>query len=270
MADKGLRFNEGKIRLDLLPPFAIQEVAKVFTMGANKYAERNWERGMAWSKVLASLERHILAYKQGEDYDPESGQLHAAHITANALFLTEYYRIYPEGDNRQHTFTQPRRIGLDIDDVLADFCGAYSERFGVPYPEAWQFDRKFLNRVEKVCKDKDFWLNLKPNIYAKDIPFEPVCYITSRWIPTEWTEEWLDKNGFPASPVFTLSNGESKVETAKKAGIDTFVDDRWDNFVELNANGILTYLMDSPHNRRYNVGYKRIKSLRDIPLTKSK
>src|SRR6187399_1313572 len=60
--DKGLRHNKGKIRYDLLEPFAITELAKVFTKGAEKYADRNWEKGMKWSKMRASLGRHLAAY----------------------------------------------------------------------------------------------------------------------------------------------------------------------------------------------------------------
>lgn len=76
--------------------------------------------------------------------------------------------------------------------------------------------------------------------------------------------EWLDKNGFPAVPVYSVGHGVSKVDVAKRSGIDIFVDDRYENFVELNQNGICCFLFDAPHNQRYNVGYKRIKSLNDL------
>ena len=63
-------------------------------------------------------------------------------------------------------------------------------------------------------------------------------------------------------PVYSVGVNESKVEVAKKSGVDIFVDDRFENFVELNNNGICTFLFDAPHNRRYNVGHKRIKSFK--------
>ena len=34
MVDKGLRFNEGKDRYDLIPPFAEKQYAKVLTAGS--------------------------------------------------------------------------------------------------------------------------------------------------------------------------------------------------------------------------------------------
>jgi hypothetical protein len=116
MSIGGLRYNQGKTRYDLLPAISIDELARVLTRGAEKYAERNWEKGMKWTTVLASLERHLYAIKRGEDYDPESGLLHSAHVMCNAMFLTEYYTTHPEYDDRPKRWLCDTRIGLDIDD----------------------------------------------------------------------------------------------------------------------------------------------------------
>lgn len=40
MEDKGLRFNHGKTRHDLVPVFAQEQYARVLTKGSEKYAER--------------------------------------------------------------------------------------------------------------------------------------------------------------------------------------------------------------------------------------
>jgi len=268
--DKGLRFNEGKLRYDLFPPFAMEELAKVMTYGSNKYAERNWERGQKWTTVIASLKRHLAALEQGEDFDSESTLLHAAHVLANAAFLTEFYKIYPEGDNRQHTFFQQKRVGLDIDDVLADFCQAYVERYpDVPYPSFWNFDQQGEARFAEIAQDREFWLNVPPKIAPEDLPFEPVVYITSRKQPVKWTEEWLARHGFPSVPVVS-SQGESKADYAKAFCVDVFVDDNYETYLDMNANGILTYLMDAVHNRKYDVGYRRLYSLKELPFLKVK
>lgn len=262
--DKGLRYNEGKTRHDLVPQFAQQQYAKVLTKGAEKYAERNWELGMRWSKVTASLKRHLEAFEMGEDFDKETGLLHSAHIMCNAAFLTEYYKIYPQGDDRPHNYLRRAKIGLDIDEVLADWVGHWTKHHGQAVPETWNFDRDIKAKFEVLADDKDFWLSIPVKTHPRDIHFEPHCYITSRSIPVEWTQEWLDKNGFPTMPVYSVGLGESKVEVAKASGIDIFVDDRYENFVELNQNGVCCFLFDAPHNWRYDVGYKRIKSLSEI------
>jgi hypothetical protein len=131
-------------------------------------------------------------------------------------------------------------------------------------PVFWNFDKEIGEKFRQLKEDKDFWLGVPPKIDPNSLPFEPTCYITSRPIPTEWTEEWLQKNGFPARPIYTVGVDMSKLEAAKDAGIDIFVDDRYENFVELNRAGICTYLMDAPHNQRYDVGHKRIKNLKEL------
>lgn len=88
----GLRYNEGKLRYDLLSPYAEQELVRVLTKGAEKYAPRNWEKGMNWSTCLASMKRHIAAWEMGEDFDPETQCLHMAHAMCNAMFLVHYYQ----------------------------------------------------------------------------------------------------------------------------------------------------------------------------------
>jgi len=262
--DKGLRFNEGKPRYDLVPQFAQLQYVKVLTAGAKKYSDDNWKKGMKWSKVLASMKRHIAAYERGEDYDQETGILHAGHIMCNAAFLAEYYKIYPQGDDRRHRYLHMPKIGLDIDEVLADWVGHWTKHHGQEVPEIWNFDRNIGDKFRALQGNKIFWLSIPRKIDPSDIGFEPHCYITSRSIPQEWTEEWIDKNGFPTMPVYTVGHKESKIDVAKKSGIDIFVDDRYENFVELNNAGICCYLFDAPHNRRYQVGHKRIKSLREL------
>jgi hypothetical protein len=258
----GKRFNDGKIRFDLLPAFAIEQVARVFTEGAKKYEPNNWKRGMPWSSVLASLERHLQAIKSGQDIDNESGLLHVAHLATNALFLAEYYKIYPQGDDRPRK--RIPRIGLDIDGVLADFATAFCIRCGLDSNNVnhWMWTYQWDKRKRELVGSDGFWYNLIPLIKPEDMPFEPVCYCTFRPIDTHITELWIEKNGFPCVPVITV-NG-SKVEKLKEFRVEIFVDDNYDNFVELNDAGICTYLYDRPHNAKYNVGHKRIHSLKEL------
>lgn len=294
---KAKRYNKGKLRYDLIPVNALGKVAEVYTKGAHKYSiytdsnnnkikgsdlpfnevskmdisivedgSNNWRLGQNWMGVIASVKRHIALWESGQDFDddPAMGTLHLANATWGLLSLLEYYKIYPQGDDRPKPYLSHKKIGLDIDDVLADFVGAWLERYPQNKPNFWNFDKDFGEKYEALKNDKEFWMNIKPKIDPSELLFEPTCYITSRGIPSEWTEEWLQRNGFPAVPVYTVGLGESKVEIAKQSGIDIFVDDRFENFVELNNAGICTFLMDANHNKRYDVQARRIYSLKDL------
>lgn len=56
----------------------------------NQIGERNWERGMAWSRPFSALMRHMWAWWRGEDFDPETGYSHLAHAACCILFLMTY------------------------------------------------------------------------------------------------------------------------------------------------------------------------------------
>ena len=96
----GKRFNSDKPRVELLVAEAMEAEARVWAMGAKKYGDWNWQRGMKWTTVLGCLLRHTFAIMRGEDFDEESGELHAAHIKCNATMLIYYYTHYKEGDDR--------------------------------------------------------------------------------------------------------------------------------------------------------------------------
>lgn len=266
--EEGLRYNEGKLRYDLQHPVATQGLVKVLTKGALKYDVRNWEKGMKWSNVISSLKRHLAAIELGEDYDEETGELHIDHLQCNAHFLSAYYKIYPQGDDRPHNYLKNRKIGLDIDEVLCDWVTDWRNVWEIDkIPKSWYFDRDLGNRLKEM-KDagvlERFYLNLMPLIKPEDIPFEPHCYITSRPVDVSLTEAWLSNHGFPAVPVYNTDSKNTKAVIAKREGLNIFVDDRFENFVEINKVGVNCYLMDAPHNRKHDVGFKRITNLNQI------
>ena len=79
-----------RARFDLLPPDALWTVAELYGKGAEKYAERNWERGYEWSKSCGAIGRHWAAILAGEFVDPETGLPHAASICFHALALIAF------------------------------------------------------------------------------------------------------------------------------------------------------------------------------------
>jgi hypothetical protein len=270
----GLRFNKGKQRYDLVEPHAFADFVQVLTDGAEKYFDRNWENGLSWTSVLASLKRHIAAIERGEDYDKESGRLHIAHAACNVHFLNAFYYTFPQGDDRPKRYLKLPKIGLDLDGVIANWTEAWNKLYPEVEvsPNSWYLDRKVGKRFQAMREAgtlDDFYLNnVEPLMSPEDLPFEPHCYITSRPVSKEVSEAWLDKHHFPAKPVYSIEVRQSKVQVAKDAGVEIFVDDSFENFVELNNGGIFTYLYSAPWNLKHDVGHMRIKSLKDIPLLK--
>ena len=85
-----VKYDSGKLRIELIPPEVIEGIAAVLTFGAAKYADRNWEKGMPWGRCFAAAMRHLWAWWRGQDKDPESGINHLAHALCCIAFLLTY------------------------------------------------------------------------------------------------------------------------------------------------------------------------------------
>lgn len=97
------RFNAGKPPLSYIMEFrqALIGISQVAEYGAEKYSRYNWKKGLKYTQVIDSLLRHLCAYADGEDLDPETCLPHVDHIGWNALSLAEMTRIHPELDDRE-------------------------------------------------------------------------------------------------------------------------------------------------------------------------
>jgi hypothetical protein len=82
--------EESQARFDLIPPDAITVVARIYGMGAAKYADNNYLKGYPFHLSLAAIERHLLKFKAGEDLDPESGLHHLGHAAWHCFALIAF------------------------------------------------------------------------------------------------------------------------------------------------------------------------------------
>lgn len=125
MSDTGYKLDAGRLRPDLIPwnefqaipvdytvpavaealqvwwsgrPYPLEMsiptrqlpgIARVLAFGAAKYAERNWEKGIKFSRVFAAAQRHAMSYNAGEILD-EQGQAHESCFWCNVLFLVVF------------------------------------------------------------------------------------------------------------------------------------------------------------------------------------
>jgi len=84
----GIKFDSEKNRYDLIPPYALDEVARVLTYGARKYSPGNWRHvPEAEQRYFSAAQRHLWAFSRGEEKDPESGISHIAHAITSLFFL---------------------------------------------------------------------------------------------------------------------------------------------------------------------------------------
>ena len=108
---KGIKYDSAKPKMNLLPPKAILEVAKVLTFGAEKYDAENWRKlDDLQNRYTAGALRHIFAHMDGEELDPETNLSHLAHAMCCLLFKLEIEleerlkeKESREADSTEHT-----------------------------------------------------------------------------------------------------------------------------------------------------------------------
>jgi hypothetical protein len=86
--------------LGLLDYYALEETSKVMVYGAKKYALHNWRKGLKFSRLYNAALRHIFAFIDGEDFDPESTLPHIAHAMCCLMFLLRMQKDRPDLDDR--------------------------------------------------------------------------------------------------------------------------------------------------------------------------
>ena len=93
----GIKYDSNKPEYSLLPPHALEEIVKVLSFGAKKYARDNWRKlDDAERRYFDAAQRHIWAVAKGEDLDPESGLPHEAHALCCLLFILQLKLEHPK------------------------------------------------------------------------------------------------------------------------------------------------------------------------------
>ena len=78
------KFDDDKLRLDLVPVAIKAAIARALGFGAKKYGRLNYRSGdgLEWTRIYGAFMRHVEAYHEGEELDPESGLCHLDHAAA--------------------------------------------------------------------------------------------------------------------------------------------------------------------------------------------
>jgi hypothetical protein len=86
----GRKFDGGKLQYGLLPPLALKATVEILTFGAEKYEPDNWKHVPdSKRRYFDAMQRHLWAWKEGEQNDSETGKNHLAHAMCCLMFLLE-------------------------------------------------------------------------------------------------------------------------------------------------------------------------------------
>lgn len=87
----GRKFDSGKLQYGLIPPLALRAIVEVLTFGAEKYEPDNWKHVPdSKRRYFDATQRHLWAWKEGEQMDQETGKNHLAHALCCLMFLIEH------------------------------------------------------------------------------------------------------------------------------------------------------------------------------------
>jgi 5'(3')-deoxyribonucleotidase len=233
-----------------LSAYALRQIAKAADF------EDNSPR--SWTEILNEIEQDLQLFKSSDDFHKETNLYLLNHVGFKVMKLIDQYRTAPNFDDRYKPYMNLKRIVLDVDDVVADFTEAFTKRYNINPKSYWDGTYNIGKMLDEIKEDKDFYINLKVKYRPN---FMPYAYVSSRSIPVEWTETFLEMNDLPCRPVYHVPFNTSKLEVLKSLNTEIFIDDKFDNFAEALGAGITAFLMDAPHNQHYNVGFRRIFSL---------
>lgn len=104
MTQLGRKFDQEKPQMALLPPHALEAVARVLTYGAQKYERDNWKYVPDGEyRYRNAAFRHFNEILKGNLVDEETGEHHLAHAICCLMFELDAYEsgIPLAGKNKQ-------------------------------------------------------------------------------------------------------------------------------------------------------------------------
>ena len=165
------------------------------------------------------------------------------------------------------------RVGVDIDEVIADSCAAYlpvlNELFGknLGREDLTRFDFEITYDLSETDM-KRFWGHFaRTGGWERIAPVEgaaaalarlkvrhEVVIVTGR--PEEFvgekTRRWIAAHAIPHDALVFMGEGD-KEEAVRRAldgkGLDALVEDHWGFAEKVAARGVPVYLVDAPWNR---------------------
>ena len=177
-----VRASAGKAKISLVSPHLINETAKVLTFGAQKYSERNWEKGFPWSDPYSALQRHLNAWWAGEELEGESGLHHLGFAACNLMFLIHFVAEKGGTDDRyplsaaMNFVAQPEGFKWPEKKPAAGFLSPKIEEPSSIWKSVSEIDGRIRNVLWKRKTDNGFTAPsievYGPNEYERSLPYD--------------------------------------------------------------------------------------------------
>jgi hypothetical protein len=123
-----------KPQLHLVPSTAVEAAAGAFELGAKKYGAYNWrERTVSTGTYVAAAKRHIDAYFEGQENDPESGKPHLGHAIACMAILIDAAKFGNLIDDRPKVGVHRQGQLFELEEPYVgklDFGPGYDPHYG--------------------------------------------------------------------------------------------------------------------------------------------
>lgn len=142
------KYDQGKLRWDLLPLNLIEKVVEIYTFGAEKYGPNTWQNlEDGYNRYKAAMFRHLMEFENGNVIDDESGMEHLAHMVWNAIAMLHVSQV----DKKQAI----PQIGQNVRFEVRDNDGLWS---GIGEVIEIQIDSEYeLYKLRSIKDDKSYY-----------------------------------------------------------------------------------------------------------------
>ena len=143
--------STGKGAYEMVSPFALERIAVWYELGARKYADRNWEKGIPFGRLIQSGLRHMIRWMKGDRSED-----HLAAVCWNVMAMMHFeetgqaqeWNNYPA--YKRDALHEPRRSMAEPDK-----------------PDPFHRDYKIIAVDFDGCLCKNAWPEIgKPNLGA--------------------------------------------------------------------------------------------------------
>ena len=174
-----------------------------------------------------------------------------------------------------------KRIFLDLDGVVRDWCEGVRLKFGIDFPDeqvaCWDWITRLVTSYNKItekefweAQDEDFWVGLPVtsdadlilSLCEKRCPGNVYILTAPTLNNAGWSQQWIRKNMPSYFHAKKYLIGSPKYVCANPAAL--LIDDKEDNINSWHDAGGLTFLYPCPWNCCSGLAHESVRELEDF------